>query len=141
MSNRARHLALALVVLAASTPLVADDLTGADDFLCTAVHATRCEAQGECVTAPPWTLNIPQFIEVNLADKKLSTTPASGENRSTPINNIERADGFIYVQGVEAGRAFSFVIAEETGKASIAVARDGLAVSIFGACTPLPVNP
>ena len=42
------------------------------------------------------------------------------------------------LQGFENGRAFSFLIAEKTGRASIAVARDGLGVSVFGACTPLP---
>jgi hypothetical protein len=35
------------------------------------------------------------------------------------------------------GRAFSFVITEQTGQVTVAVAtRDG-AVSIFGACTPI----
>ncbi len=36
----------------------------------------------------------------------------------------------------EQGRAFSFVVVEETGMVSIAVARDGVTVSVFGACTP-----
>jgi hypothetical protein len=36
------------------------------------------------------------------------------------------------------GRAFSFVIVEKTGMASIAVAREGMTVSVFGACTPMP---
>jgi hypothetical protein len=32
------------------------------------------------------------------------------------------------------------VIAEEDGMASVAVARDGLSVAVFGVCTPLPVS-
>jgi hypothetical protein len=85
----------------------------------------------------PWNLNIPQFIQVNLKDKTLSTTKASGENRSTPIRNLVREEGKIFLQGVELGRAFSFVIDEKSGMLSVAVAREGITVSVFGACTPL----
>lgn len=129
---------LALLVLLAGGPLAADDLRGAERLLCTAVQATLCSMEGECTTAPPWTLNIPQFLEVDLGAKRLSTTEASGENRATPIQNLEREDGLIFLQGVEQGRAFSFVIAEDDGMASIAVARDAITVSVFGACTTLP---
>jgi hypothetical protein len=37
-----------------------------------------------------WNLNIPQFVVVNLEKKTLSTTKASGENRSTPIRSVQR---------------------------------------------------
>jgi hypothetical protein len=114
-----------------------DDLTGQEQILCTAVQATICSAEGDCKIQPPWALNIPQFVEIDLKDQKLSTTKASGENRSTPIRTILRQEGEIFLQGVEGGRAFSFVIEEDTGMASIAVAREGKVVSVFGACTPL----
>lgn len=140
MRNWLSGLVVALVVLAAPRAAAADDLTGEEVFLCTAVQATLCTDDGECTTEPPWNLNIPQFIEVNLKDKKLSTTKASGENRSTPIKNLQREDGQIFLQGVETGRAFSFVITEATGMASIAVAREGKTVSVFGACTPMPAG-
>lgn len=133
-----RGLPLAFAILIALPAVQADELIGADRLLCTAVQTTVCSAEGDCATEPPWNLNIPQFIEVDLAAKSLSTTAASGENRSTPIKNLEREAGLIYLQGVQGERAFSFVIAEDDGLASIAVARDGLTVSIFGACTPMP---
>lgn len=65
----------------------------------------------------------------------LATTKASMENRSTPIESMNRADGLLYFQGVEQGRAFSFVVHEQTGHLTVAVSRDGLSVSVFGACT------
>ena len=131
-------LALALGLAAAAFPAAGDDLTGQERLLCTAVEATRCLERGGCVSEAPWNLNIPQFIEVDLKDRTFSTTKASGENRMTPIRSLSREDGLIVLQGVEAGRAFSFVIDEESGMVSVAVARDGLTVSIFGACTPMP---
>jgi hypothetical protein len=125
-------------LLLSTAAATADDLTAADGFLCSASLATVCSMDGSCTSEPPWKLDIPQFIEVDLAAKTLSTTAASGENRSTPIKNLEREEGMIILQGYENGRAFSFVIAEEDGMASIAVARDGLSVAVFGACTPMP---
>ncbi len=136
--NRTRFFVMAAGLALAATVLPADDLTGSNRFLCSSVEVTICTALGECASAPPWNLDIPQFIEVDLENKSLSTTEASGENRSTPIKNLERDGGLIFLQGVENGRAFSFVIAEEDGLVSIAVARDGLSVSVFGSCTPMP---
>ena len=128
----------ALVWLAAGSPAVwADDLTGAQQLLCTAVQATKCAEDGDCYQDLPWNLNVPQFIVVDLAAKRLSTTKASGENRTTPIRTMERADGALYIQGIEQGHAFSFVISESTGTLSAAVALDGQSVSIFGGCTPM----
>ena len=135
---RKRTVVLAFAFAAAALPAAADDLTGQDRILCTAVAATRCLESGGCTSEAPWNLNIPQFIEINLKDKTFATTKASGENRMTPIRSLSREDGLVVLQGVEAGRAFSFVIDEESGMASVAVARDGMTVSIFGACTPMP---
>jgi hypothetical protein len=136
---RYRLASLGAAALALALPAVgaADDLKGQDRILCTAVQATVCTTDGDCSIEAPWNLNIPQFIEVNLKDKTASTTKASGENRSSPLSTVNRADGLIVIQGVEAGRAFSFVITEDTGFASIAVARQNLTVSVFGACTPM----
>ena len=126
------------VLIAAATPaLRADDLTGADQLLCTAVQATKCTDDGDCAQDLPWNLNVPQFIQVDLKAKRLSTTKASGENRSTPIEALKRENGQIVLQGFERGRAFSFVIDEATGMLSAAVAAQGRAVVVFGACTTL----
>ena len=115
----------------------ADDLTGADRFLCTSVQATICDSAGDCEIGAPWLWNIPQFVEVDIKNKTLGTTKASQENRITPIKSLQRTDGLIILQGIEGGRAFSIVIQEETGNLSVAVARNEITVSVFGACTPL----
>jgi hypothetical protein len=123
--------------LGAPAKASADDLTGAQSLLCTAVQATLCTDDGECNTQNPWELNVPQFLELDLRGKQMATTKASGENRSTPMRTLERENGAIFIQGIEQGRAFSLVISEGTGMMSVAVARDGKVVSVFGACTPL----
>ena len=138
MKKSMKYLALAMVLASAAGPAAkADDLTGVDGILCAASIATVCTPDGDCLSAPPWNWNIPGFIEIDLKAKIMRTTQASGENRSTLVKTMERADGFILLQGMEMGRAFSFQINEETGMVSVAVARDGVVVSVFGTCTPM----
>ncbi len=96
-----------------------------------------CTSDEECESGPPWAWNIPQFIEVDLEAKVLSTTEASGEERTSPADVLRREDGVIFIQGMELGRAFSIVISEDIGSMSGAIAADELTVSVFGACTPL----
>jgi hypothetical protein len=136
MNRRALLPVLLVGAFLSFTSLQADDVTGASKLLCSAAQATRCFADGECITGPPWKWDIPMFIEIDLDGKKLRTTEASGLNRSTPIKTIEREDGLIFLQGVEGGRGFSFVITEVTGSLSVGVASEGMAVAAFGGCTP-----
>lgn len=138
MRMRAAGAAVVVVMVLGAAPVLADSVAGADRLLCAAVEATGCMQEGDCVIATPAYWNIPPFIEVDLIGKTLRTTRASGTLRSTPIKQIERADGLIVLQGTEGGRAFSFVITEETGVIAAAVARDGFTISVFGSCTPAP---
>lgn len=136
-----RHPFGRLVLAAAAVlPAVAqaDNLTGADRFLCASSRVVRCYSVGDCDSGPPWEWNMPSFIQVDLKKKMLSTPAASAEQRRSPITHVVRDAGEIMVQGSENGRALSMVINEETGLASSAIALDGITVTVFGACTPSP---
>jgi hypothetical protein len=126
---------IAALLLAASPLALADDLTGASRFLCSAVSVGQCDANG-CETSTPDDATIPQFVIVDLGAKLLSTTPASGQNRTTPIESLQRESGLIVLQGLQNGRAFSFVIGEKSGAASVAIAREELVLAVSAACTP-----
>lgn len=135
-----RKTQLILLGLLATTAALGDDLSGIDKFLCSVSRISLCVETGECFDVQPWEADIPQFVVVDTANKIISTTQASQEPRSTPIATYERDSGKIYLQGLEAGRAFSFVIDEATGLVTVAVSRDGLSVSVFGACTDASVK-
>ena len=135
--SRSTRLLFGVILILALAPAHADDLTGANKLVCASMTVAVCFEDGDCELGTAAALNIPQFIEIDLTQNRLSTTKASGENRSTPITNLLRDQGQIVLQGFEGGRAFSFVISEETGRASVAVARDGRTVGVFGACTPV----
>ena len=125
------------VALVAPAPALAEDLTGANQIICAAVTVLICLESGECVEVPTDELAVPEFIEIDLQKKRLKTTEASGESRSTPITHLKREAGEIVLQGHEFGRAFSFVMSEETGRVSVALAVDGFTISVFGNCTPM----
>ena len=118
---------------------IADDLSGLDKFLCSPAQIISCFEGAECSTLLPWEADIPQFVIIDTKKKLISTTKGSNENRSTPIQSVQREDSTIYLQGVEGGRAFSFVIEESSGLLTVSVARDGVTVTIFGACTDTDV--
>lgn len=113
----------------------ADNVTDSDRMLCAAAEVVICVEGAECMTASPWEVDVPQFVVVDLKKKSISTTKASGENRSTPIQSMQQDDTAILFQGIERGRAFSFTIDKLTGILTVAVSRDGMTVSVFGACT------
>jgi hypothetical protein len=135
-----RKLAVAAILFVTlATNLWADDVSDAEKLLCASLEATRCDLDA-CVTDDPVMWNIPQFVEIDLANKRLQTTAASGENRATPITTLIREDGHIFIQGIEGGRAFSFVIHEASGELNSAVASSSSATIVFAACTPLPAE-
>ena len=132
------RMATAIVGIALSSGALGDNLSGENELLCASARVTICFDDSTCMAASPWELNVPRFINVDLRKKRLSTTKASEDNRVTTVDNMRRADGRIYLQGIDRGRAYTFVIDEETGLLTVIVARDGLTVSVFGACTPTP---
>jgi hypothetical protein len=134
--RRDRPFLIPLLLLAAA-PLAADDVRGAERMLCATTSVTACLEGEDCYKVNPSELNLPDFIEVDLKARRLKATLASGQNRSTEIKNLHREGGTVILQGFENGRAFSFLIDELLGTASIAVAREGIAIAGFAACTPM----
>jgi hypothetical protein len=128
-----------IVLISACTLVVsaalADNLEDADKLLCSTSRVVVCFEDGECINVLPWEIGVPQFVVIDAKKMTLSTTKASNENRSTPIRTLQRDAGTIILQGIEQGRAFGFVIDEATGLLTVSVARDGVSVSVFGACT------
>lgn len=125
-----------ILALLFALPVAGDILKDADRMLCVPGPVAHCVADGGCNSELPEDENVPEFIEVDLKRKTLATTRASGEERSTPIQNQSRDAGYIYLQGVENGRTFSMVISENTGNLTFVVATDGETASMFGECTP-----
>lgn len=126
---------LLLASLLIAAPAWPDDVTGSEKLLCSASRIVACFEEGDCAELMAEEIGVPQFVVVDTKAKRLATTHASGENRSTPIRELNRSDGLLFFQGIELGRAFSVVVHELSGHLTVAVSRDGVSVSVFGSCT------
>ena len=130
-----RKILIASLCLLSAGTVAAENLRGVDQMVCAAGQAQICLETGDCYAANLWELDVPDFVVIDTKKKSISTTKASGLNRSTTFSAVNRTEGLIYLQGIENKRAFSFVIHEDTGRMTVAVSRDGLSVSVFGVCT------
>ena len=130
-----RKLAMLLAGATISGMASADSVVDVDEMICAAGQVQICLENDTCYAASAMELAIPDFVVIDTKAKKISTTRASGENRSTAFTSFSRTGGAIFLQGMESGRAFSFVIDEATGRMTVAVSRDGMTVTVFGACT------
>jgi len=130
-----RKIAVVGIGLFACIPAMAENVSGVDKMLCSASKVRLCFETGECFEAAPWELDMPEFVIIDTKKKTISTTEASARNRSSSFSAFVRANDAIHLQGIENGRAFSFVVHESTGMLTGAIARDGLSVTVFGSCT------
>jgi hypothetical protein len=130
-----KKLAAVIAGLLAGGLVQADDLRGVNRMICAAAQVQICIENDTCYEASAAELGVPDFVVIDTKKKTISTTKSSYENRSTTFTSVSKSDGLLYLQGVEGERAFSFVIDEATGRMTVAVSRDGIAVSVFGACT------
>ena len=131
-----RHLIVILCCLCiVPTVFAASSYDGSVPLLCVPISIQECSAESnECQLRKAAEVNIPQFIQVDVAQKKVDTI--GPEKRSAPIQHLQKFDTGIAIQGGQGGRSWSMVIAKETGKMSATVVDDGAGFVIFGACTP-----
>ena len=115
-----RALVACLAATAAVGNVAADDVSGARNLLCTVLDTHVCIDASGCANALAEDLNIPRFIRLDTKTGKLSTTPASGENRESEAESVRRENGQIVLQGVEQGRLYSLLIQESTGLSTFA---------------------
>ncbi len=106
----------------------------AGPWLCVPIEEVECESTGECQSNMFESLNLPQFIKVDLAAKRVSGMEDKQEEVAA-IQHIEQLDGRFILQGAQNGRGWSLVIVEETGRMTLSVSGEEVAFLAFGACT------
>jgi hypothetical protein len=130
-----KKLAIAIAGVLLGGLVQADNLDGVNEMICAPAQVQICIENDTCYAATPAELGVPDFVVIDIKKKTISTTKSSYQNRSSSFTSVIKDDGVIFLQGSEDQRAFSFVIDEATGRMTVAVARDGLSVIVFGACT------
>jgi hypothetical protein len=127
----------AVAALLCSTSSFADELTGSDVLICHGLSAARCEIEtGACEAKTPWALNLPDFVKLDIRGKHVTSTPARGEAQQTRFSMIERANGFIVLQGNDGERPFSWLITEATGEGTLTLSSPRAGLTVFTVCAP-----
>jgi hypothetical protein len=123
-------------------PAVAGDFDGSKSLICAVMDVVECQPGGKCQQVTAEDISIPNFFKINFKEKTISATRTDGSKRSTAIENFEKIDGKIIIQGAEDGIegvrdgvGWSLAIAEETGKTVLTASGDEVGFVIFGACT------
>jgi hypothetical protein len=128
-------LAAAGLFLVPSSVGAAGKHDGSVPLLCVPMAVTECGAEGECKRGTAESVNLPQFIRV---DVKAMTIRSEEQKRDSPIKTVEHMNGKLILQGTQGQRGWTMLIAEDTGLLSATVTADGEGFVVFGACTVLP---
>ena len=128
-------LAAAGLCLAPNPAGAAGKHDGSAPLLCVPIGVTECGAEGECKRGTAESVNLPQFMRV---DVKAMTIRSEEQKRESPIKTVEHMNGKLILQGTQGERGWTMLIVEDTGRLSATVTADGEGFVVFGACTVLP---
>ena len=103
-------------------------------FVCSITQTVECDDESGC--GPPLsTLVVPTFLHVDVEQGAITILgPAERRGESTPIQASDLQDDNLILTGIEAGRAFSMVIAQGDGSMSLTIADAHVGFVVFGQC-------
>ena len=125
-----------------SVSAVAGNFDGSKELICSVMDIVECQPGGKCQEVTAEEVGIPHFFKIDFKSKKISATRADGSKRSTDIENFEKVDSKVIIQGAEDGVkdvrdgvGWSAAIAEDSGKMVLTASGDDVGFVVFGACT------
>jgi len=129
-------LSAALVLLAPLTASAKGPFDGSKPLLCSIHEADECIEEGACLDSDADDVRLPAFVRIDIKGKKIMILDEGRENETTTIQNVSKSDAALVIQGVEAGRGWTYLINRE-GETVLTVSGDGVAWAAFGDCTTL----
>jgi hypothetical protein len=130
-------LLLGVVGFCLGTPLrsaAAGVADGSLPLVCVPLSVTECGADDECQRGSAASINLPQFLQVNV---QAMTIRAIEQGRQSPIGSVTRQQGKLILQGVDGMHGWTLIIAEDSGQMSATIAGATAGYIIFGSCTQL----
>lgn len=112
----------------------AGDFDGSHPFLCAPIEITSCSADEGCESETAESINLPQFLTVDLDQKAITGRRPGGELLSTAILTRHQDQGRLVLQGTENGLSWTMSVEENEGRMTIVAAGDRLAIMAFGSC-------
>ena len=133
---RIMFLAAAAFALPLSPGGFAATFDGSQPIICATFEILECEPGLRCEEETDDNLDAPQYLRISVQDKTITATRPSGAAVNATIDLVRRAEGQMFLQGIEKTRGWSMAINEAKGNMSLAIHDDASSYVIFGACTP-----
>jgi hypothetical protein len=122
---------LALIAGLCALPVVAS----ADSYICAVGEVYECEAVTGCRRVSTDTINLSEFIVVDV-DKKQMTEVAVGENGETEdIEGLMATDKAIFLHGHQDQETWNATISLENGQLTGGISSGASSFALFGHCT------
>jgi len=121
------------ILLGIGPSAYAQALDGSVPMLCALSAVHDCGEWGRCDRVSAEAANVPHFVRIDVGQGTVSAVGQS--RRSAPIQQVERRDGRLILQGGQESRAWSILIAGESGALSATVLDESSVIAMFGTCT------
>jgi hypothetical protein len=120
-----------------SLTATAAEFDGSKPLICATIETFECVPGGECLEGTPESIDAPQFIRLDFAEKVARATRPDGEERTSGIEILKQDEGELILQGVQGGLGWSMAITPDSGKMALSASGDGVVFALFGACAAL----
>jgi len=135
--NKLASMVLGLALIWMPHAALAQAIDGKSLLVCSTVETFDCEPGSRCIRGLAEAIDAPQFFFLDFDKGMARTVRAGGEERTSEITGTQEGGGQLILQGSQAGHAWSATIGQESGALVLAVAGEGVAFVVFGACTPM----
>ena len=133
-----------LMIAATYSSLHSEDLNTVKPMICSVNSVNECIAWGGCETVNPFAANVPTFLNVDMANNKITSAINSHSKKSTDIERIEIIDDLITLSGAEPESKnhedkFGWVMTIVKGSGQMVLSANSYdsAFVIFGSCAHL----
>ncbi len=128
----------------AGSAVAAGDFDGSKNLLVSVIRVMECTPDGACRELTPASVQLPQFLKIDFANRTIKPAAADDSTPATAIERHEVVDGKLILQGAEDGYenmrdglGWTMAISEDSGQVVLTASGDEVAFVIFAAALPL----
>jgi len=134
---RVLALGFGLTISLCSTGATTTSFDGSTNLLCAAMDVVGCENGPGCVEGQARDFKLPQFMLIDFENKLIRSKDDVDKKVVSPIENLQKTDKQIIIQGVENDHGWSATINRESGNINFAASGPEVSFMVFAACTTL----
>lgn len=125
------------VLIAAALPLagnaaLAEGLDAAKPITCKLNGSAQCDAAASCIDVTLEQINLAEELRLDFEKQQIAS---QGDERTSPIDDVDVLESVLVLQGHQSGRGWTIVIDRASGHLSAALAETAGAFVIAGECT------